>query len=1036
MSLDSKLIVQEQARQLFQAATSSSVAQILVVTLLYSILHTVFESSLLSLGVISIATLSLARIFLSRQYVKKQPVNAAPWLNLFTLITSLIGISWACLSLLYLSTDDVTIQAVFLIIICGVMSASVPVLSSWTPAYFAMTVPQFITFFLILIYQGEAYNYFFAACLLVYYIMLISLQRNTNHNIKKSFKLEHKNDELVSQLNIEIEQREYLIADRTHELHDNLKRLDFALGAAHQGWFDLNIQTGEITVSDEYPRLLGYEPHEFHSNFQEWQDNIHPDDLGTVLSSFQKCIEIGGPKEIEYRRRAKDNQWLWLHTIGEVIEWNDKNQATRLVGIHRDITEQRESDEALEESEVKFRTLFDSTTDAVMLYKDGAFLDGNKATLELFGCTSVEELCTKSVGDVSPKEQSCGTNSSALAHQHIALAIENGSHNFEWEHKRLDTGETFPADVLLSPLTIHGQALIQATVRNITERKKSEEKLNLMAHFDSLTKLPNRVLFSDRFNQAVAHSNRTNSMLAICFLDLDNFKPINDNFGHDIGDLLLIEVANRLKMTIREEDTASRQGGDEFTLLLRDIESFSQCEQLLNRVRQSLAQPYNINGHTLNISISLGSTIFPLDNSDLGTLLRHADQAMYQAKLAGKDQLKLFNALNDQEIVHKQTQCQEIALALTNKEFCLYYQPKVNMSTGEVFGVEALIRWIHPGKGLIPPSDFLPLIASSDLEIQIGGWVINEALQQLHEWQLQGIKLEVSINISSHHLQSPAFFDQLNEALSKFPDVDSQNVQLEILESSALGDIETIGGIIKSCQNVLGVNVALDDFGTGYSSLTHIRNLSANTIKIDQSFVRDLLDNPHDYSIIEGVIGLAHAFNRKVIAEGVESEAHGIVLLIMGCYEAQGYNISRPLPADDIPSWLSSYQPNQSWLNYSNEQHTEQEDKIKLLQLTTKHWFQHVNNALLTMEDSGFGEFLVKCHLGKWLSRFKDEAIFDENWLEELQKSHDRFYLIAENLIALHHAGNIEESRKGMESLRIAYENVDNLLSGTDSQRF
>ena len=525
---------------------------------------------------------------------------------------------------------------------------------------------------------------------------------------KRSFELEHKNDELISKLNSEIEQRENLIADRTHELHDNLKRLDFALGAAHQGWFDLNIRTGKVAVSDEYPRLLGYEPHEFHTNFQEWRDNIHPDDLESVLSTFQECITSGDSKEMEYRRRTKDNQWLWLHSIGEVIEWDDNNQATRLVGIHRDITEQKASAKALEESEIKFHTLFDSTTDAVMLSKGGKFLDGNTATLSLFGCASVKELCTKSVADFSPKEQPCGTSSLLLAQQHIKLAIKKGSHYFEWEHKRLDTGETFPTDVLLSTLTIHGQALVQATVRNISDRKKSEERLNQMAHYDVLTNLPNRALFSDRFSQALAHSKRTESMLAICFLDLDNFKPINDNFGHAIGDLLLIEVANRLKMTIREEDTASRQGGDEFTLLLRDIESFAQCEQLLNRVRQSLAQPYVINGHTHDLSISLGSTIYPLDNSDLDTLLRHADQAMYQAKLAGKDQLKLFNALDDQQIIHKQTQRQEISRALSNKEFCLYYQPKVNMRTGKVFGVEALIRWIHPDKGLIPPLDFLP----------------------------------------------------------------------------------------------------------------------------------------------------------------------------------------------------------------------------------------------------------------------------------------------------------------------------------------
>jgi len=640
MPLNPDSIIREQARQLFQAALSASATQILVVVLLYTILHDVFKTPLLSLTTISITTLALIRIFLSKRYEKKQPANVTPWLTIFTLISLLLGISWACLSLLYLNTDDVIIQALLIILICGVMSASVPVLSAWTPAYYAMTIPQFITLFLILLFQADTTSYFLAACLFLYYLMLISLHRNSNRNIKKSFQLEHKNDELVIKLNNEIKQREQIISDRTQELAANLKRLDFALGAAQQGWFDLNLNTGETTVSDEYPRLLGFEPNEFRTGYQEWQDSIHPDDRAPVLAAFHNCIKTGNSTQIEYRRKTKNNQWLWLHTIGEIVEWDENNKPTRMVGVHRDVSKQRQAVEALAASEIKFHALFDSTTDAVMLANNGKFIDANKATLELFGCPTLEELCSKSVSDVSPEKQPSGVSSESLAKKHIALAIEHGSHDFEWIHKRLDTEESFPADVLLSAITINGEQLVQATVRNITERKRSEEKLNLMAHYDMLTKLPNRTLFADRFSQALAHSKRSNSMIAICFLDLDNFKPINDNFGHETGDLLLIEVANRLKKTIREEDTASRQGGDEFTLLLRDIESSAQCSQLLERVHHALNQPYLINENTHHISVSIGATIYPVDDADLDTLVRHADQAMYQAKLAGKDQFR------------------------------------------------------------------------------------------------------------------------------------------------------------------------------------------------------------------------------------------------------------------------------------------------------------------------------------------------------------------------------------------------------------
>ncbi|NQY25995.1 MAG: EAL domain-containing protein [Piscirickettsiaceae bacterium] len=563
---------------------------------------------------------------------------------------------------------------------------------------------------------------------------------------------------------------------------------------------------------------------------------------------------------------------------------------------------------------------------------------------------------------------------------------------------------------------------------DITKNKQLEEKLKQLAHFDTLTGLPNRALFVDRFTQAIAYSKRHKTLLAICFIDLDNFKPVNDTFGHDIGDKLLIEVASRISNTIRDEDTASRQGGDEFALLLGSLDSPFHSEKMLERLNHVLAEPYLIDDNIITISASIGVALYPLNDADLDTLLRHSDQAMYQAKFAGRNRYHIFNAEQDHRTLQRQQQLEEIHQALTNKELCLYYQPKVNMKTGKVFGVEALIRWIHPEKGLIPPLDFLPLIEGTDLEIQVGGWVINEALQQLDSWQHQGIKLEVSINVSSHHLQSDAFFDQLNEAMDNHPSVDSQDLQLEILESSALGDLEAISGIIKSCQHVLGVNVALDDFGTGYSSLTHMKNLSANIIKIDQTFVRDLLDDPNDYSIIEGVIGLARAFGREVIAEGVETDAHGLMLLIMGCYEAQGYGISRPLPAADLPAWLADYTPNQYWIDYGKQDFTIEEQKITLLKLTTERWVDNVNNTLLSVEKSGSERLFVKCYLGIWLTRFEQGGTFDAAWLKELRQAHNVMFSLASELVDEYQAGDLDAAKAGISELERTYKTVSSIL--------
>jgi len=359
-----------------------------------------------------------------------------------------------------------------------------------------------------------------------------------------------------------------------------------------------------------------------------------------------------------------------------------------------------------------------------------------------------------------------------------------------------------------------------------------------------------------------------------------------------------------------------------------------------------IAKPYVIDGQSIEISASIGATIYPSDDGDIDTLIRHADQAMYHAKLAGKNRYHLFNAKQDQQISQKHQQLDEMQHALSNDEFCLHYQPKVNMKTGVMYGAEALIRWQHPEKGLIPPLMFLPVIEGTELEIKIGEWVIKQALEQLGRWNKQGITLEISINIASHHLQSASFIKQLEKAISNQPTVNPGQLQLEILESSALGDIDAITGIIKTCQGGLGVKVALDDFGTGYSSLTHLRNLPAQTIKIDQTFVRDMLDDPDDCSIIDGIIGLAESFDRQVIAEGVETTEHGLMLLLMGCDNAQGYGIARPMPANGIPDWISHYTPNEEWINCDSNKLGRKEIRIQLLKLTIAQCLNRFETAI------------------------------------------------------------------------------------------
>jgi len=570
-----------------------------------------------------------------------------------------------------------------------------------------------------------------------------------------------------------------------------------------------------------------------------------------------------------------------------------------------------------------------------------------------------------------------------------------------------------------------------ALFSDITNSKQQQEQLSLMAHYDVLTNLPNRALFTDRFTQAIAHSKRSGHQLAVCFLDLDNFKPVNDNYGHEIGDKLLIEVAERITSCIREEDTVSRQGGDEFALLLNDIESTAQCAQTLARIHNSLAKPYTIDGRLHEISASSGVTLYPNDNEDIDTLLRHADQAMYQAKLAGKNHYKIYDQCEDQRTIQKHDQLKEIESALANNEFQLYYQPKINMVTGDVFGAEALIRWIHPEKGLTPPLDFLPVIEGTELEIKVGQWVINNALTQLEEWSQQGIKLEVSVNISSNHLLSKTFFANLEAELAQHSTVDPQHLQLEILESSALGDLNAITAVIETCKGALGVKIALDDFGTGYSSLTHLRSLPVDTIKIDQSFVRDMLDDPSDYTIIDGVIGLSGSFNRHVIAEGVETVSHGIMLLLMGCQNAQGYGIAKPMPAADIPLWLNDYLPNKEWLHIGNKHWTTKERRIRLFRLTSDRWANwFIKNIQTPPENVKYWPIMSSnlCSCGSWIRREIQDKRFEPEGLEQLNQAHERAHTIAQDLRLKYQNGDINIAREGLPEIKEAFEYMNNIL--------
>ena len=439
--------------------------------------------------------------------------------------------------------------------------------------------------------------------------------------------------------------------------------------------------------------------------------------------------------------------------------------------------------------------------------------------------------------------------------------------------------------------------------------EKANSALSFSAHYDELTGLPNRTLLSDRMQQAMMKCQRNNQSMAVAFIDLDGFKGINDSYGHSVGDQFLRLITQKLKQSLREGDTLARIGGDEFVAVIDELGLPEDAHKVLWRLLEAAANELNINGNRLKTTASIGVTFYPENNCSPDQLLRSADQAMYKAKQLGKDCWHIFDIQEDVAVKSKIEEIERIRLAFYNEEFVLFYQPKIDLRSKQLIGMEALIRWNHPEQGILPPVVFLPIIEHDLLSIELGEWVIHTALEQLESWRSTSLEVPISVNISPMQLQSSDFVSRLKHILKKFPSRNLNNLEFEILESSALEDIDLAKEVINQCKQ-LGITFSIDDFGTGYSSLSYLKKIPAEYLKIDQTFVRDMLADADDCTIIKGIIELSKAFNLKVIAEGVETPAHGEVLTELGCFLAQGYGIAKPMSASDMPVWIKRWQGN------------------------------------------------------------------------------------------------------------------------------
>ncbi|AJE04825.1 diguanylate cyclase [Geobacter pickeringii] len=583
--------------------------------------------------------------------------------------------------------------------------------------------------------------------------------------------------------------------------------------------------------------------------------------------------------------------WLWVALL---------NAAVAVIGSYFMALVRRES-EAVRESEERLASFLDSANDLIMsITAEGRFLYVNDAWQHALGY-DLSEIDTLSFFDVvhpDNREQCAAELRRAMTGENLrpleTVLVASG-------------GRLIIVEGNLTCGNENGeQPVIWGICRDITERKQAEEQLYRLAHHDTLTGLPNRILFLDRLQQAKALANRYRHQVAVLFLDLDRFKIINDTLGHPVGDKLLQKVAQRIAGCVREVDTVARIGGDEFTIVLVNIDNVEDVKRISQKILQSLSVPFTVDTYELFITTSIGITLFPADGDNLDTLVKKADIAMYHAKGEGRNNFQFYTPQMDENADKRLLLETSLRKALDNDEFCVYYQPKVDVVTKSITAMEALLRWKHPKLGLVSPAEFIPLAEETGLIIPIGEWVLRSACRQNRAWLSQGLpRMRVAVNLSGFQFQQKNLLEMITAVLED-TGLDADLLELEITESVIMQNPDFAVSVLNSLRDI-GIHISIDDFGTGYSSLAHLKRFSVNTLKIDKSFVRDVEISSADAAITTAIIAMGNSLNLKVIAEGVETEGQLSFLSENKCDEVQGFLFSTPMPAAQVAEFLQEH---------------------------------------------------------------------------------------------------------------------------------
>jgi diguanylate cyclase (GGDEF)-like protein/PAS domain S-box-containing protein len=733
-------------------------------------------------------------------------------------------------------------------------------------------------------------------------------------------------------------QRPYLLAAGTNvtkqieaerRLRESEERFRTIFDSINDGIIVHDIDTGAfIDVNQRLCAMFGYSREEMlRLSLGDLSAGVSPYTREDAAPLLRRSAS-GPPVLFEWLCKAKDGHQLWIEVSLRRAQFGGREV---LMSAARDISKRKKVENELRASETKYRDLFEHTLDAIMTLdpSTGRFLSANHGTVKLFGTKDEEEFILGTPWDYSPEWQPDGRASVEKAHEMIETAIREGSHLFEWTHKRID-GVEFPADVLLTPVVYGEETLIYATVRDVTERKRAEEQISRMARYDNLTGLVNRQVFVEALEVAVARERRNGRCFALLYLDLDHFKDVNDTLGHPVGDLLLVAVAARLRASVRELDTVARFGGDEFAVLVSDIEEPADAATVTARLLAAIAEPiaiqeaagaaaaagvtdkilhaisepYSIQGNEIRSGATVGIAVYGPDIPDIETMLSHADVALYRAKSEARGAYRFFSDAMDTEVRARVALGTELREAIASEQLFLMYQPQVELDTGRIVGLEALVRWQHPTRGTVGPGYFIPEAERNGLIVPLGHWVMREACHQAKKWLDAGIAPPlVAVNLSGVQFKRPLELEKDIAAILAESGLPARSLELELTESALMDASREHNDLLLRFRKA-GYRIAIDDFGSGYSSLDYLRRFPVDRIKIAQSFIADIGQEPGNDAIVRASLGLARELAIEVVVEGVETAAQLELLKGWGSRVVQGFYFSRPLAVPELTELL------------------------------------------------------------------------------------------------------------------------------------